>query len=322
MATLHSMPGQRTLLLVVGLVASCAQPPTQRSIVLPVSAQALSLLGDTLWSLPIPAEEGPELVEQLNKARTRLASAPLDVNAALVVARRTADLGRLRESVDLYTKAGELNPMDARINRYRGEILLQLREFEHAQRDFQDAAGKLVGKATQVEFLNIEDGGLLGSTLQYNIYRLLGLTYYLKGDFTRARITLLEAAKAASNGDDVVAAGLWLFFSSRRLGAVEESRVILTRFTDSAAVGAREAELALLEAFRDGVSSDSLHLDLKRPFESERDALTAYGLGFALLQLGRVDEAELVFEHIRRYRDWSSIPVLAAEADLARIRKK
>jgi Flp pilus assembly protein TadD len=315
------MPGQRRLLLIVGLVASCAQPPTQRSIVLPVSAQALSLLGDTLWSLPIPAEEGPELVEQLNKARARLASAPLDVSAALVVARRTADLGRLRESVDLYTKAGEINPMDARINRYRGEILLQLREFEHAQRDFQDAAGKLVGKATQVEFLNIEDGGLLGSTLQYNIYRLLGLTYYLKGDFTRARITLLEAAKAASNGDDVVAAGLWLFFSSRRLGALEESRVILTRFTDSAAVGAREAELALLEAFRDGVSSDSLHLDLKRPFESERDALTAYGLGFALQQLGRVDEAELVYEHIRKYRDWSSMPVLAAEAELARMRK-
>lgn len=316
------MPGPLRLLLVVGLGAACAQPPTQRSIVLPVSAQALSLLGDTLWSLPIPPDDGPELVEQLNKARTRLASAPLDINAALVVARRTADLGRLRESIELYTKAGELNPMDARINRYRGEILLQLREFEHAQRDFQDAAGKLVGKATQVEFLAMEDGGLLGSTLQYNIYRLLGLTYYLKGDFVRARITLLEAARAASNGDDVVAAGLWLFFSSRRLGALEESRVILTRFTDSAAVGAREAELELLEAFRDGVSSDSLHLDMKRPFESERDALTAYALGFALLQLGRTDEAELVFEHIRKYRDWSSMPVLAAEAELARMRKK
>ena len=315
------MPG-RLILLLVGLVAACAQPPTQRSIVLPISAQALSLLGDTLWSLPIPADQGPELVEQLNKARTRIASAPLDINAHLVVARRTADLGRLRESVDLYTKAGELNPMDARINRYRGEILMQLREFEHAQHDFQEAAGKLVGKPTQVEFLAVDEGGLLGSTLQFNIYRLLGLTYYLKGDFTRARITLLEAAKAATNGDDVVAAGLWLFFSSRRLGALEESRSFLKELTDSAAVSTRHAELDLLIAFRDGVSSDSLHLDLKRPFEIERDALTAYGLGFALIQLGRIDEAELVFEHIRRYRDWSSFAVLAAEAELARIRKK
>ena len=316
------MPGRPFLSLLVGLVAACAQPPTQRSIVLPVSAQALSLLGDTLWSLPIPPDDGPELVEQLNKARTRLASAPLDVNAALVVARRTADLGRLRESVELYTKAGELNPMDARINRYRGEILMQLREFAHAQRDFQDAAGKLVGKPTQVEFLAVDDGGLLGSTLQYNVLRLLGLTYYLKGDFIRARITLLEAARAAANGDDVIGAGLWLFFASRRLGALEESRIILQRLTDSAAVGAREAELDLLVAFRDGASSDSLHLDLKRPFEVERDALTAYGLGFALLQLGRSDEAELVFEHIRKYRDWSSFPVIAAEAELARLRKK
>ena len=316
------MPGQLSLLLLVGLVAACAQPPTQRSIVLPVSAQALSLLGDTLWSLPVPPDQGPELVEQLNKARTRLASSPLDVSASLVVARRTADLGRLRESVDLYTKAGDLNPMDARINRYRGEILMQLREFEHAQRDFQDGAGKLVGKPTQVEFLAVEDGGLLGTTLQYNILRLLGLTYYLKGDYTRARITLLEAARTAANGDDVIGAGLWLFFSSRRLGALEEARSILLQLTDSAAVGARVAELELLQAFRYGVSSDSLHLDLKKPFEAERDALTAYGLGFALLQLGRLDEAELVFEHIRKYRDWSSFPVIAAEAELARLRKK
>ena len=314
------MPGLLALLL-VGLVAACAQP-TQRSIVLPLSAQALSLLGDTLWSLPIPADQGPELVEQLNKARTRIASSPLDINAALVVARRTADLGRLRDSIDLYTKAGELNPLDARINRYRGEILMQLREFEQAQDDFQDGAGKLVGKPTQVEFLAVDDGGLLGSTLQFNIYRLLGLTYYLKGDFTRARITLLEAAKAATNGDDVVAAGLWLFFATRRLGALEESRGFLRELTDSAAVSTRHTELDLLVAFRDGVSSDSLHLDLKRPFEIERDALTAYGLGFALIQLGRIDEAELVFEHIRRYRDWSSIAVLAAEAELARMRKK
>ena len=78
----------------------------------------------------------------------------------------------------------------------------------------------------------------------------------------------------------------------------------------------------MLEAFRDGVSSDSLHLDMQKPFVTERDALTAYGLGFALIHLGRTDEAELVFEHVRTYRDWSSMAVIAAEAELARLRKK
>src|SRR6185436_18383590 len=105
---LLTMPGLLSRLGLVGLVATaCARPFSQRSIVLPISAQALSLLGDTLWSLPINPEEGPALVEQLNKARNRATSSPLDVNAALVVARRTADLGRLRESVELYTKADE-----------------------------------------------------------------------------------------------------------------------------------------------------------------------------------------------------------------------
>lgn len=315
------MPGLWFRLWFVGLVATaCAPQSSQRSIVLPISAEALSLLGDTLWSLPVPPENGPELVDQLTRARTRFASAPWDVNAAMVVARRTADLGRLREAVSLYTKAIQLNPADPRIPRYRGEVLLQLREFELAQRDFQEAGTRLVGRPTQAEFVEVEDGSLLGSTLQFNVYRLLGLTYYLRGEYGKARITLIEAAKAASNGDDVIAAGLWLFFASRRLGALEESRVILTRLTDSAAVGVRESELELLRAFRSGASSDSLRLDMRRPFVAERDALTAYGLGFVLMQLGRTDEAELVFHHVRTYRDWSAFPVLAAEAELARLR--
>ena len=107
------MPGPSFRLCLVGLIAAaCAQPAPRRSIALPISAQALSLLGDTLWSLPISPEDGPELVEQLTKARNRVASSPLDVDAALVVARRTADLGRLRESIDLYNKADQLNPID------------------------------------------------------------------------------------------------------------------------------------------------------------------------------------------------------------------
>jgi tetratricopeptide (TPR) repeat protein len=285
-----------------------------------VSAEALSLLGDTLWSLPVPPAEGPMLVEQLSRARTRLASSPFDVNAALVVARRTADLGRLREAVGLYTRAGDLHPTDPRIPRYRGEILLQLREPELAQKDFHEAAQRILGKKEMTEFVELGEG-LLGSTLQFNVYHLLGLTYYIKGDYGRARTTLAEAAKAATTGDDLAAAGLWLFFATRRLGGLEEARLLLSSLSDSAQVTARQSELNLLLAFRNGVPYDSLHLDLRHKFTTERDALFGYGLGFALLLLKRHDEAELVFEQVRTYPDWSAFPVIAAEAELARMRR-
>ena len=286
-----------------------------------MSAEALSLLGDTLWSLPVPPAEGPKLVEQLGRARNRLAASPFDVNAALIVARRTADLGRLREAVGLYTRAGELHPTDARIPRYRGEILLQLRELELAQKDFHEAAQRILGKKEETEFVETSDG-LLGSTLQFNIYQLLGLTYYVRGDFVRARTALAEAAKAASTGDDLAVAGIWLFFATRRLGALEEARLLLRMLADSAQVTARQPEQQLLLAFRDGVPYDSLHLNLSQKFTTERDALFAYGLGFALLLLRRDEEAELVFHQVRTYPDWSAIPVLAAEAELARLKSK
>jgi tetratricopeptide (TPR) repeat protein len=299
---------------------ACAPSPTQRSVVLPLSAQALSLLGDTLWSLPVSPADGPKLVEQLNKARARVASSPFDANAALVVARRTADLGRLREAVGLYTKAGELHPTDPRVPRYRGEILLQLRELDLAQRDFQSAAAQLLGKKAETEFIALDQGGLLSSTLQFNTYHLLGLTYYIKGDFGKAQATLVAAAKVASTGDDLAAAGLWLFFATRRLGAIEEARRLVASVSDSIQVSAREPELTLLLAFRDGISYDSLHLDLQHQFTTERDALLGYALGFALIFLRRSEEAELVFEQVLTYKDWSSLPVLAAEAELARMR--
>ena len=290
-------------------------------MVIPVSAEALSLLGDTLWSLPVPPSQGPQLVEQLGRARARLASSPFDVNAALVVARRTANLGRLREAVSLYTKAGELHPTDARVPRYRGEILMQLRELELAQRDFHAAAQRLMGKKAEAEFVELPDG-LLGSTLQFNVYQLLGLTYYIRGDFGRARITLGEAVKAATSGDDLAIAGLWLFFATRRVGPLEEARALLGTLSDSVQVSARQSELSLLLAFRAGVPYDSLHLDLHERFTTERDALFGYGLGFALLLLRREDEAELVFEQVMTYPDWSAVPVLAAEAELARLRHR
>jgi tetratricopeptide (TPR) repeat protein len=289
-------------------------------MVIPISAEALSLLGDTLWSLPVQPARGPELVAQLSRARDRLAKSPFDANASLVVARRTAGLGRLREAVNLYTRAGQLHPTDPRVPRYRGEILLQLRELELAQRDFQEAAQRLAGRDKQSELVEVDDG-LLVSTLQFNIYYLLGVTYYIKGDFPRARLALVEAIKTAHTSDDMAASMIWLFFSARRLGAVDEARTLLSLVHDSVAVSSRQPELELLLAFRDGVAWDSLHLDVHRPFTTEREALLGYGLGFALLHLKRADEAELMFEQVLTYRDWSSLPVLAAESELARMKR-
>lgn len=317
------MPRTRVAACLAGLtLLACARPPTQRSYVIPVSAEALSLLGDTLWSLPVPAAAGPRLVTQLTQARQRLSTAPHDVNAAMVVARRTANLGRLREAVGLYTRAREMNPVDARIPRYRGEILMQLREFDLALRDFQSAAASLMGKEKQLEFIEIPEGGMLGSTLQFNTFYLMGVTHYLRGDFQKARLALVEAAKAATTGDDIAAAGLWLFFTTRRLGVVKEARVILESLSDSVDVSVRETELQLIIAFRDGVPYDSLHLDIRNRFTTEHEAMLAYGLGYALVLLRRPEEAELVFEQVRTYSDWSALPVLAAEAELARLRRR
>ena len=308
------------LLLSLGL-AGCAQH-TRYVLVPPLSAQALSLLGDTLWSVPISPDEGQRRVQLLLTARREQAEKPQNMNAALLLARRTAGLGRLREAIGLYTKAMDLDFMDPRPYRRRGELFLTIREFDLAVKDLQ-AAGQYALSDTSHEFNDLPDGsGLRSSTLRYGIQFNLGMAYYLRGDFVRASQVFTESLKSASTVDDVINTLLWQFFTSRRLDRIPEATQVLAVVDRNAHVATREPEHRLLLAYRGDVSLDSLLRAMGAEPGLLDDALYGYGIGFALLMRDRSEEAELAFEQVRLLPDWTVLPYIAAEAELARLQKK
>jgi tetratricopeptide (TPR) repeat protein len=304
----------------VGLLA--CPPPTRYVLVPPSSAQALSLLGDTLWAVPVAPEEGQRRVQQLFQAREQLADKPANLNAMLLVARRTAELGRLREAVGLYTRAMEVHPKDPRAYRRRGQLLLTIRELDLAVTDLQKAGQYALGD-TSSEFTDLPDGtGFVRSTLQYGIRFQLGLTYYLKGDYVRATQVLAESLKEATTDDDAVSSALWLFFSLRRQERLREAGDALGAVPSGAEVVVREPELRLLLAFRGELTLDSLLRSMQRDSGTADDALYGYGIGMAMLVRGRMEEAELAFEQVLAIPDWTLPAFMAAEAELARIRKR
>ena len=158
------------------------------------------------------------------------------------------------------------------------------------------------------------------TTVQYQTFFLQGVALYAKGDSRTAYEVLAEAARAAPSTDDLVGALLWLFFSARRLGDGSEGTNVLALVKPEWAARSDRAELRLLFAYKGLISTDSIRAWAMRGRASDR-TLYRYGIAYSLLlRPSRREDAELWLEEIRRAPDWTTLPFLAAEADLARLR--
>ena len=300
----------------------CAAGPVRYVSVPPPTAQALSLLGDTLWNLALDPEEGQRRIRLLFKARDEAADNPHNLNAKILLARRTVDVGRLREAVGIYTEAIGENPVDLRLPRRRGEVLLQLRELDLAVGDLTRAARGALLRATELEFNDLPDGsGLFETTLQHSSLFFLAMAFYLKGDFTQAREIHVQALKRARNADEVAKTSLWLFFATRRLGQRAEAAAVLGSIRPDMPVSMAAPEHQLLLAYRGDIPEDSLPVNLREPLRTEADAIFGYGIGFALLMQGREEEAGLAFQQVRATPNWTALSFLSAEAELAWMRR-
>lgn len=305
-------------LLLGGLLLGCVQG--RPTLLPPPSAEALSLLGDTLWTVPLPPGEGPIRVARLQVARDELSRRPFSLNATMVAAHRNADLGRLREAIRLYGQARGLDLFDPRPSRRRGELYLRVREFDLAMADLEHASRHLPSNQLP-EVENLPGGGVAISSLQFSTAYYLGMAHYLKGDWLSARGAYRTALGVANNADDLAAALLWYFYAARRLESSREVSGILDAVNDEYAVVTRQAELRLLLSFKGVYPPDSLRLLVADSSVVQGDANYAYGVGFALLMQGRTLEAEQAFGLALRSTDWTTMPYIAAEVELARMRR-
>ena len=302
------------------LLAACGGRPLRYTVVAPANAQAVSLLGDTLWSVAVDPGSGPEAVERLRQARAEVARSPTNLLAQLHLARSTAAIGRLREAVDLLTSAAYFQ--DPRVFRYRGEYRLRLRQLDLAIADFRLAGQLSMGAPGLPEEVEGSPGTHAVSTVFFRTTFLLGVALYSKGDFAGALIALTEAAKRALTPDDLAQSTFWLFLAVRRTGGAEAAKQLLTGMKEDWAVSDGFHEYALLLGFKGLLPSDTVRARAMTAQATAERTLYAYGIGYVLLMQDRRDEAELWFEHARLSPDWTTLPYLAAESELARMRGK
>lgn len=323
----HAAIAQRGLpfgaLLLALATAPFAPAPldAQRALApLPAGVEAISLLGDTLRAPALAPAVRAGHEARLREALDAVASHPSNVDSLIWLGRRTAYLGRYRESIDVYTNALARHPADARLWRHRGHRWLTVRQLDSAVHDFERAAQLVRGTPDQIEPDGLPNArNTPTSTLQSNIWYHLGLAHYLRGDFARALDAYRQAMTVSSNPDMLVATSHWLYMTLRRLGRDAEAAAVLAPIGRDMDIIENQAYHRLLLLYKGELPVDSLLppavlADSTAPL----DPAVAYGVGNWHLYEGRPAEAERVFRRTVASDQWAAFGSLAAEAELAR----
>ena len=306
-------------LAAIAALASCAAAP-RVSPPLPAGAEAISLLGDTLRPVPLQPDTRARFERQLADARAAAEADPGSADAAIWVGRRTAYLGRYNEAIGIFTSAIARHPGDARLHRHRGHRWITLRRFGEAERDLARAAALTEGKPDEVEPDGLPNArNIPTSTLQSNIWYHLGLARYAQGDFAGALDAYRRCMAVSTNPDMMVATTYWLYLTLRRLGRHDEARAALAPVRRELEIIENDSYHRLLLVFKGALPADSVRgtggdaaLD---------DATTGYGLGAWHLVEGRRAEADALFRRVIANGNWPSFGYVAAEAELARLRR-
>ncbi len=283
---------------------------------LPNNAQAVSLLGDTLYPPELSPEARANMERLLRIAVADYVQRPDDADAIIWMGRRNAYLGNYREAIRNYTLGLSKHPQDARLYRHRGHRFITLRMFDRAIADLQRAAELTEGKEDEVE----PDGqpnaaGIPTSTLQFNIWYHLGLAHYLKGEFADALNAYEECMKRSDIPDRLVATSHWMYMTLRRLGKTDEAAELLTAVSADMDIIENTAYHQLLLMYKGELTPAEL---LSPEADAVQSATVAYGVGNWHYYNGRESEAIQIFRNILEGNGWAAFGFIAAEAELSR----
>lgn len=310
-------------LAATALLAACGQTAERAETAVasepPPGAEAISLLGDTLYAPEMPLEVLAGRQERLAEARAEYEASPDDADAIIWLGRRTAYMGKYRDAIAIYTDGIEKHPEDPRMYRHRGHRYISVRRLDDAIADLQRAAELTAGAQDEVEPDGLPNArNIPTSTLQSNIWYHLGLAHYLKGDFESALAAYRECMKVSGNPDMLVATSHWLYMTLRRLGRDDEAAAVLDPISAAMDIIENDSYHQLLLMYKGQLSAEEL-LQQAGATDGLENATLGYGIGNWYAYNGQPKQGEDVLRNILSGPQWAAFGYIAAEADVARL---
>lgn len=281
---------------------------------LPLSAQTISLLGDTLKTDIQPLSE--RFLIRIDSLSKLAFQEDRIVGQLIWEGRKTAYSGDYRQAVQLFTDAINQFPNEPRLYRHRGHRYITLRAFDFAIRDFQRAARLFEGQEDITEkdgLPNEQDIPL--STLQTNTWYHLGLAHFLKGEYEQANLAYEKGLQATRNTDMRVAFLYWKYMSLRKMGRDAEAGQLLEPVTADMNLIENTSYHELLLVFKGMFTPDEILAEKNSELDN---ATLGYGLGFWHDINGRTDRAKQIWEQVYEAGNWAAFGFIASEVELAK----
>lgn len=283
--------------------------------------EVASLLGVGLRRPFLDSVTAAALERNLAMAADSLQKNPATADALLWYGRRLGYLGRFREAIDTFAVGIKRFPNDARFYRHRGQRYLTIRRPALATSDFQKAALLERGKPDAIE----PDGApnarnIPLTTLHFNIWYHLGVALYVRGDYGNAQAAFDSCARVSSNADTRVATAYWRYLTLKREGKDADAKSALSIAPETLDVIETGAYLKLLQLYAGQTTPEVLLPSRGADLKTASDASTAYGVSMYYLFLGQKNIARDIWKRMMGTEVWPAFGVLAAEAELERLR--
>jgi tetratricopeptide (TPR) repeat protein len=286
------------------------------AIELPGEPETFSLFGEPLFKTPL----SPEIMEMQQKlydeAIKNWEQDPEDPDNIIWLGRRTAYIGNFRKSIAIYSVGIKKHPTDPRMYRHRGHRFISLRFYDQAIRDFEKAAELIEAKPDEIEPDGIpNERGVPVSSLHFNIWYHLALTYYLRAEFEKALHAYEMCMKASEIDDKVIATAHWYYMTLRRLGKKPEADKILEKIDASMDVIENYHYHKCLLMYKGENTPKAL---MKEAREMGDLGLVTIGYGVAnwYNYSGEKEKAAEILREIVSVEGWAGFGYIAAEADL------
>lgn len=292
-------------------VLGCASAESILFPEVPDGAQAISLLGRPLVSLP--ADAGT--LQKLQAAKTDYDRNPADAESIIWYGRRIAYAGDYRAAIRVFTRGIERHPDDARMYRHRGHRYISIRELDRAIRDLEHAARLIEGTDNEIEPDGLPNAqNIPVSTLHGNIWYHLGLAYYLQHDWSNAWRAFQAGFETGGNDDNLVSTTHWRYMILRRQGKPEQAHKILDDIRADMNVIENDVYHRLCLFYKGKVRLEEM---LSDDPDGPTDAAGDYGVANWFWYNGDENEAVRRLEALASSDGWAAFGVIAAEADLA-----
>ena len=270
-----------------------------------VSTQAQAGKPETVSLLGVKHFANADEKGEIAAAEQKLAADPKNMDLLIALGRAQANVWRYQDAIETYTRGIRLAPNDARLYRHRGHRYLSTRQFD-----------KGVADLTRAVKLNDKD---------FDIWYHLALAHYLRGQFDKAAAAyercrqVAEADTTDKRDDSVIAVSDWLYMTYRRMNKPAEAAKVLERITPDMKVKENKSYFDRL-LFYKGLKKEEELVNVEKATDLEI-ATVGYGLGNWHLYNGNRAKAEDFFRRIVGGKYWPAFGFIAAEAELARMKK-